>query len=498
MRFVNDIEHLRDSEDMKILSYDEWEQEYEVIYNREYAEEFFTTPGNESDIYHIWTQIDGHCNGEFDLIVPSFHREGFVRVYRSERPWKDKNEVIVTINNFGENTQINESIQDYVKHAYFLDDGWEPEEKDYWVDIEKEVNELKTKRQVERFKVTSITDVPTSEVKALVTLYLTTNGAGWKNNRNWLTGHQISNWYGLSVLDGHVSSIKLGQNKLQGFLPPEIGELPHLHHLCLENGSIYSWRRMWDTESEIEEDGINEFANELKGDLPAEIGKLRQLHKLDLSGTELSGVIPPEIGNLEKLEILYLGINNISGPIPQEIGKLTHLYDLVLYQNNLEGIIPSEIGNLRQLKKINLSQNRLTGWIPAELGNMSNLQWLYLANNELEGPIPKQLGNSVNISQLCLSNNKLTGNIPPELGQLSCLVSLELESNRLIGTIPNELGNIRELIVLKISDNYFTGDIPMSFTKLVALRQFDFYGTNLKEPEDNEFRIWKRYVSDWN
>ena len=62
---------------------------------------------------------------------------------------------------------------------------------------------------------------------ALVDLYNSTNGPGWVNNTNWLSG-PVFTWYGITVTNGSVTYIFLQSNQLSGNLPASIGNLSQL------------------------------------------------------------------------------------------------------------------------------------------------------------------------------------------------------------------------------------------------------------------------------
>jgi hypothetical protein len=113
----------------------------------------------------------------------------------------------------------------------------------------------------------------TKDSLALVTLYNTTGGSSWTNNKNWLSNHPISEWFGVTV----------GSNGSKGALS--------------------------DTTSVI---------------------------KLDLSGNNLTGTLPKEIGNLTSIKILSLDNNHLSGSVPAEINSLYSLKKLELSNNKLD------------------------------------------------------------------------------------------------------------------------------------------------------------------
>ena len=65
---------------------------------------------------------------------------------------------------------------------------------------------------------------------ALIALYNNTNGPEWPYSRNWLSSQPLGTWYGVSVnVQGEVVRLDLGINKLQGPIPPEIGNLKTSH-----------------------------------------------------------------------------------------------------------------------------------------------------------------------------------------------------------------------------------------------------------------------------
>ena len=295
---------------------------------------------------------------------------------------------------------------------------------------------------------------------ALVALYNTTNGPGWKNSENWLSEAPLDLWHGVSRdCDGSLNRLGLYNNQLSGSIPEELGNLSNLTVLYLNNNQL--------TGSIPEELGnlsnltvlyLNN--NQLTGPIPEELGNLSNLTYLYLNNNQLTGPIPPELDNLSNLTYLYLNNNQLTGPIPPELGNLSNLTVLGLYNNQLSGSIPEELGNLSNLTVLDLRHNQLSGSIPEELGNLSNLERLSLIGNQLTGPIPEEMGNLSNLTVLDLHNNQLSGSIPEELGNLSNLTVLGLNNNQLTGPIPPELGNLSNLTYLGLRHNQLSGAIP--------------------------------------
>lgn len=320
------------------------------------------------------------------------------------------------------------------------------------------------------------------EKAALLAFYNATNGPNWNSEtdanllNNWdFNGIVTDNWFGITVSNGHVTSIDLnttddvaGSNNITGFLPNEIGNLQWLISLDLAIG-------------------------DLTGPIPLSITTLTDLRVLNLFSHNLSGTIPPAISNLTELQILHLSQNEFTGEIPLSITTMANLTRLQLRVNNLIGDIPIEITDMLQLKVLELGMNQFTGFIYPEYGNLTNLTTLDLAANLLTGTIPTELGNLINIISFRIGRQDLTGTlpvslrnlvkaiifyientlvsgeIPVEYGELVSVRFLSLERNRLTGTIPNSIGNLTNIEFLDLSVNELSGAIPDVFSNLTKL-----------------------------
>ena len=195
---------------------------------------------------------------------------------------------------------------------------------------------------------------------------------GTIRGRNWLTTAPVGRWEGVKTNDdGRVISLVVSGFQVQ---PEHLPRLTSLEVLRLTR---------------------------LDGYIPPGLGNLTNLRELSISGTtiipnrgrlrpSLVGEIPAELGNLANLEILKLDSWGWSGEIPAELGNLTNLRELVIRggESQLTGGIPVELGNLTQLRRLQLESDLLGGEIPVELGNLVNLEALSLRGNNLTGCLP--------------------------------------------------------------------------------------------------------------
>ncbi|XBI51018.1 hypothetical protein VPH35_033601 [Triticum aestivum] len=162
-----------------------------------------------------------------------------------------------------------------------------------------------------------------------------------------------------------IGLLDLSSNKLEGYIPNELGNLRRVFHLSLVD-------------------------NFLHGSIPQEIGALSNLKLLDLSSNNLSGLMQGSIENFLKLLSLNLSHNNFKGNIPIMLQLLRNLHiTLALSDNSFIGAIPSELSGLIMLDTLNLSHDELSGSIPSSFQSMESLTTIDVSYNELVGPVPK-------------------------------------------------------------------------------------------------------------
>ena len=131
--------------------------------------------------------------------------------------------------------------------------------------------------------------VRTPDRDALEAIYNATGGTGWNQQRHWLSGEPLEDWYGVSTdRFGRVTGLDLYYVGLSGPLPAEIGDLTYLEDLSIAQN----------------------------------VG--------------LSGTLPPELGMLTSLRRIYITGSRLQGEIPAELAGLTNLQELRLHNNNLE------------------------------------------------------------------------------------------------------------------------------------------------------------------
>ena len=69
--------------------------------------------------------------------------------------------------------------------------------------------------------------------------------------------------------------------------------------------------------------------NKMEGPIPPEIGNLSKLEVLDLAGAGFSGPVPSELGNLVNLRRLRLNANSLDGRMPTTMLDISGLIDLL-------------------------------------------------------------------------------------------------------------------------------------------------------------------------
>lgn len=183
--------------------------------------------------------------------------------------------------------------------------------------------------------------VPILECESLVKFYKSLGGENWSNKSGWdtiTTGSSPTSpctWFGLTCVNGHITSISLDNNALSGSIPREIGNLTELENFQINHSSKN---------------------NQLTGSIPPEVGLLTKLETFQLTNATVSGRIPDTMGNLTSLTQLNISSTNVTGRLPSAIGRLTSLVGLDLHNNRFVCHIPPEI-TLISPSSLNLGDN---------------------------------------------------------------------------------------------------------------------------------------------
>ncbi len=133
---------------------------------------------------------------------------------------------------------------------------------------------------------------------------------------NWHAAVPVGLWQGVTMAgpEGRVTGLNLAGLRLNGRIPPELGNLARLEYLNLSH-------------------------NTLTGGIPPELGKLTGLRTLMLAGNALTGAIPPEIANLPNLGQLWLADNHLTGSFASALTGIKHL-SLAVAGNDFHGCLP--------------------------------------------------------------------------------------------------------------------------------------------------------------
>lgn len=276
---------------------------------------------------------------------------------------------------------------------------------------------------------------PVSERECLIEFYNQTGGDSWKNKTNWCSDKPLSEWWGITVSNDHVTELDLNTNNLTNSIPTVIEHLNYLKSLKLQN-------------------------NSLEGDLPSAIRHLFDLCEVNLSRNKITGIIP---------EGMFFASNN-------------NIQTIILNNNLFYGNISEDIGTLPKLTTLNLSYNVLSGSIPSTIFKSQSIEYLNLEDNTLSGVITSDDINMPKVREIKLSHNLISGAIPKNIGNSTQLRVIEASDNTISGTIPESMINLTNLGILDLRNNNITGGIPTGFDKLINLDGTPYSSTYPTQP----------------
>ena len=112
--------------------------------------------------------------------------------------------------------------------------------------------------------------------------------------------------------------------------------------------------------------------NNLGGELPSEVGSLPSLAALALEQNEIEGNIPASYSDLTKLVVIDFDFNSLTGNLI-DLGNMKRLQQLDLNNNNLGGSIEGLGWEETKLRFLDLAYNSFTGTIASEIGELASL-----------------------------------------------------------------------------------------------------------------------------
>ncbi len=363
---------------------------------------------------------------------------------------------------------------------------------------------------------------------ALVALYNSTNGVGWTNKTNWLTG-TVDTWYGVTTSGGGAQSPPSGQPSISAAVAAVSAAAGGTDRVVT----------------------LDLSSNNLAGPLPVEIGDLTSLFDLDLSGNKLTGAVPIEMGALTGLGELILNNNQLID-LPDLTSAMTGLWAVYLQNNRFtfEDIEPyaalswevydyspqDSVGSAIDTTVVvgtSLTLEVITG------GTANQYQWSLNGADFTDGPITSGATDSavtIYILDPSVAGTyalRITNTIAPDLTLYSrpievtvqtllhvdslALVALynstdganwttpwtlsdpvsawngvtvsggrvtqlNLNNNNLVGPIPVELASLTGLVSLWLYDNQLTGTIPTELGSLTNLASLYLYSNGLTGP----------------
>ncbi|MEL6533819.1 MAG: FG-GAP-like repeat-containing protein, partial [Bacteroidota bacterium] len=170
-------------------------------------------------------------------------------------------------------------------------------------------------------------DTLARDSSVLIGLYSALDGDNWTNNAGW-DSDSVKNWYGVTVLNGRVTRVELGNNNLTGSLPDTLAYFTGLEYLDLSD-------------------------NNISGGISEGIGANESLNTLLLRNNQINGPLPDTIAALPNLSLLDVGGNEIH-ELPSDWSK-SSLQDVRLDSNQLD------FGNLEHLLALSLSNFEYSG-----------------------------------------------------------------------------------------------------------------------------------------
>ncbi|KAF5747418.1 receptor protein kinase TMK1 [Tripterygium wilfordii] len=221
----------------------------------------------------------------------------------------------------------------------------------------------------------------------------------------------------------------------------------------------------------------------LQGTLPPDLQNLTQLERLEVQGNNLSGSVP-SLSGLSSLKVVMLSNNQFSSFPSDFFTGMSFLQSVEIDNNPFSSWeIPESIRNASALQNFSANSANVSGKIPDFLGPdvFPSLNILHLAFNRLEGGLPSSFSGSPIVSLWVNGQtSKLSGRIDV-VQNMTSLKEIWLHSNGFTGPLPDFSG-LKDLVTLSLRDNSFTGPFPISLVHVGSLKAVNLTNNLLQGP----------------
>ncbi|MED6122996.1 hypothetical protein PIB30_045206 [Stylosanthes scabra] len=279
-------------------------------------------------------------------------------------------------------------------------------------------------------------------------------------------------------------ALSLSFNRITGMIPKSIGLLSNLMYLALEGNSLTG---------EITESHLTNFSKLVVLILSNNSFSLKfdpdwippfQLIDLEVASCKLGPNFPSWLHTQNNLIWLDISDTGINGSVPE---WFWYMLPLLLYcsnmsHNNLVGAVPNLALRLPHGVLIDLSSNQFEGVIPSFLLHASSL---ILSENKFSNTSSLLCQNNnigKNLGTLVLANNQLEGSLPDCWESVTSLLFLDLSNNKLTGKIPPSMGSLVKLEALVLRNNRFIGKLPSNLKNCTNLFLLDVSENLLSGP----------------
>ena len=325
----------------------------------------------------------------------------------------------------------------------------------------------------------SVCESMNTDRDVLSVLYNELNGPDWTESENWLTEVPIGEWHGVETdTEGRVRSITLVNNRLEGDIPSELGQLTGLETLNLSD-------------------------NLLTGTLPIVLGRLTSLADLQLQGNiGLTGYLPETFTALENLERLVMHRTQVCAQQSSDIQawlagiqerRITDCDDLRFERIALDALYKRTQGRNWTVNEGWGSNEYAGSWFGVTTNDDGLVTGMNLAANNLQGRLPSDIYLLGHLTHLDLTDNPhLGGPLPAELTRLN-LDTLLLAGTQLCFSEDDEFQDWLSTIE---NASYETCGVINPHPDLDALTAF-FNATNGPEWENKNNWLSHSPVETW-